>query len=210
MISVKAFQVGVLATNCYVVTDNATGATALIDPGFEDVRVTNELLAAGKENVKFVILTHGHFDHIGSAYHYAKLFDAQIVISSADAPFLSDDRLNLSYMVGTTLEEPFYADITLEDGDVINLGETELKFILTPGHTCGSGCYISEADKVIFSGDTLFCGSIGRTDFPTSDPVKMQLSLRKLKNLAGDYKVYAGHDMSTTLAKERECNIYMR
>ena len=95
-----------------------------------------------------------------------------------------------------------------EDGDTIMLGETELRFMLTPGHTMGSGCYLT--DECIFSGDTLFCTSVGRTDFPTSSMQDMMQSVERLKNLEGDYRVYPGHDMFTSLERERKHNPFMR
>lgn len=210
MIDIKTFAVGMMSTNSYVVTDRETQHTALIDPGCKDAGITSALDTIGKENVKYILLTHGHFDHIACAREYADMFGAEIVISAEDAPFLSDNSLNLSVLLGPSQLKPFYADITLKDGDTLNLGDTTLSFLLTPGHTAGSGCFVSHSDKIIFSGDTLFCGSMGRTDFPTGDFFRMQKSLHRLRDLNGDYIVYPGHDISTTLSYERENNIYLR
>ena len=103
--------------------------------------------------------------------------------------------------------EPFSADILLNDGGILKLGKTNIEFMHTAGHTCGSGCYI--VDSYIFSGDTLFRNSIGRIDFPTGDHDEIIRSLKKLSALDGDYTVYTGHGMSTTLEYERNNNPYM-
>ena len=122
-------------------------------------------------------------------------------------PVIEEPSYNLSKPHGITVA-PFQVDRALEDGDTIMLGETELRFMLTPGHTMGSGCYLT--DECIFSGDTLFCASVGRTDFPTSSMQDMMQSVERLKNLEGDYRVYPGHDMFTSLERERKHNPFMR
>ncbi len=208
MIDVKVFKVGVLATNSYLVTDKETGKVAVVDPGFADKRLTAALEEVGKETVEYILLTHGHFDHIGAVFEYAEKFGAKVVISALDAPFLSDNSLNLSGRLFRGIE-PIEADITLDDNDTVTLGNTVLRFIHTPGHTCGSGCYVSEEDRIIFSGDTLFYRSVGRSDFATSDPVALLDSLHKLMNLQGDYRVLPGHDMETSLSEERMYNPYL-
>lgn len=209
MISVKDFCAGMMSTNTYVITDSATGFIAVVDPACEDSRLTKCLLDAGKDNIKYILLTHGHFDHIGAALYYARAFDAEIVISKEEKSFLSDKSLNLSCMFYGLDLEAFDADLYLGDSDVVSLGETQIKFLLTPGHTSGSGCFICEEDKIIFSGDTLFYCSMGRTDFPTGNAHEMRDSLKKLCGLSGDYRVYPGHDRATTLSFERENNPYI-
>lgn len=207
MISVKTYSVGALGTNAYVITDCDTNYTAVIDPGNTSVELTNALNEIGKENIKYILLTHGHFDHIGAVQEYKEMFDAKVVISKLDEPFLSDNNLNLSAQFLRGLE-PVKADITLDDEDTVSLGNTNIRFILTPGHTCGSGCFVCEEDKLIFSGDTLFYHSVGRTDFPTGNPTTLISSLGKLNLLQGDYKVFPGHDRSSTLSEERTHNPY--
>ena len=209
MITVRAFSVGLMGTNTYLVTDTDTNEVAVIDPGFDDVHLTSTLDEYDVEKVRYVLLTHGHFDHIGAAKYYAEKYDAKIVISSLDSDFLTDPSLNLSSHFGLLLE-PFSADITLSDGDLLTLGSTTFKFIHTPGHTRGSGCFVFEDDRIIFSGDTLFFCSMGRTDFPTSNPLDMFISLCHLRDLEGDYKVFPGHDRSTTLSYERANNPYFQ
>lgn len=208
MIDIQVFPVGALGTNAYVITDKETGKAAVIDPGVADKKLTEALDAIGEDNLEYVLLTHGHFDHIGGVSEYEQKYGPQIVISELDAPFLSDNSLNLSCKLYRGLT-PVYADITLKDGDIVTLGNTKLKFMLTPGHTQGSGCFISEEDRVIFSGDTLFYRSVGRSDFVTSNPDDLLKSLKKLANLQGNYRVLPGHDMETSLEDERAYNPYL-
>ncbi len=208
MIKVRIFPLGMLSTNTYLITDTATGECALVDPACKDENLTREIMKLGKDKLRYILLTHGHFDHIGAAEFYSEMFSAKVVISVTEEPFLSDNNLNLSCMLGPSQLTPVKADLTLSDGDKLTLGETEFHFMLTPGHTSGSGCFIFEEDKVIFSGDTLFYHSMGRVDFPTSNPLGMINSLRKLSNLEGDYTVYPGHDRTTTLSEERKSNPY--
>ena len=137
----------------------------------------------------------------------AEKFDAKIVTGEKNNEFLSNPTLNLTEKHRLSLK-PFSADILLKDGDNFMLGNTEIKYITTPGHTSGCGSYIF--DDTIISGDTLFCESYGRTDFPTGDDAEMAKSIRKLKNLEGDYRVIPGHGPTTTLDHERKYNPLMR
>lgn len=209
MIEVRTFSVGSLSTNCYVVIEKRSGEALVVDPGDTSLSLIKTLDEIGGENIKYILLTHGHFDHIKSASELSQKYDAQIVIGEKEEAFLFDENLNLAFFLGCRSYKPFEADILLSDGDKLSLGESEFTFIETPGHTCGSGCYLFKEDRVLLSGDTLFRASMGRTDFPTSNPVDMMKSLRRLKDLQGDYKVYPGHNQSTTLSYERENNMYM-
>ncbi len=198
---------GLLPTNCYILTDDVTGATAVIDPGFEDQELTDAILALDAKNVKAILLTHGHFDHIMGVNKLKSLTDAKVYIYSDDMQFTTDNSLNLSFMAMPLPIEAFTADVALNDGDIIEFGSLKIRVIHTPGHTIGSCCYLVE--DAIFTGDTLMKGSCGRTDMPTGSYPQMLDSLKKIEKLEGDYHVYPGHECETTLEYERKNNQFM-
>lgn len=195
--------------NCYLLIDEATNEAAIIDPGWYGDIIKNTL---AKENVNlmYILLTHGHFDHVSGVYGLQREEGAAVVIHSNDREHLLDPKKSLAEGNFPEPHQPVTADILVEDGDIIMLGESPIKVMHTPGHTNGSVCYILEDDRVIFSGDTLFCMTAGRTDFWDGSDEKMIESLKKLIALEGDYKVYAGHNRETTLERERTRNWYIR
>lgn len=164
MLLIERFIVSIMQTNCYFVTDKATGLSAVVDPGAYAPGLTQKIEEAG-EKLRYVLLTHGHFDHIGKADEIRKQTGAKIVIGADEEEFLRNNDLNLSIMVTPSGFDAFDADILLEENGIVQLGETQFRLIKTPGHTKGGVCYI--ADNVIFTGDTLMKETIGRTDFPT-------------------------------------------
>ena len=195
---------GALGTNCWLLTDEKSGRTAVIDPGFASDRMFEITKTLGPDDK--ILLTHGHFDHITAAGALRQMTGAKIYITEQDAPFLSSPDLNLSGMMGAPLS-PFSADVLLRDGDEISLGELSIRVMLTPGHTAGSCCYI--VGNAIFSGDTLFCGSVGRTDFPTGSGAAILASVKKLAAMDGDFQIFPGHGETTTLEAERKGNPYL-
>ena len=168
---IKALVLGVLDVNCYLVSTEK--AAVVIDPGFRSVEAL-DFLKNAKDKERLILLTHGHFDHIGYADELARLTDTKIAIGEFDAPALSENTVNLSALFGAPLK-PFCADIILADGQMLNVGDIEFKVIHTPGHTVGGVCYL--CGDTLFSGDTLFAGSIGRTDFlvVALKPLRLQL-----------------------------------
>lgn len=187
--------------NTYLLTDE-NGVSALVDPGAPTPRLPKAL--EGKD-VRYILLTHGHYDHITSVSPVKEITGAQVMIHRLDAPMTEDAGLNLSLLAVGRMTASFSPDHLLEDGEELPFGG--VRVLHTPGHTPGSVCFIG-ADFII-SGDTLFEGGIGRTDFPGSDLEDMKRSLRRLVNLPGDYAVYPGHGDATTLENERMNNYYI-
>lgn len=190
------------ATNTYIVTDEETGETAVVDPSLPEESLIEKL---NGKNVKYVLLTHGHFDHIGGVNLVKEKTGAKVVIHKEDEEMLCDPNKNY----GTDIT-PVYADVLVEDGSELPFGNTRITVLHTPGHTKGGVCYIFNDDRIMFSGDTLFRLTAGRTDLYGGDARIELMSLAKIAELKGDYKVYPGHDSSTTLDFERQYNRYMR
>lgn len=190
------------ATNTYIVTDQESGETAVIDPSLPEESLIEKL---NVKKVKYILLTHGHFDHIGGVNLVKEKTGAKVVIHKEDEEMLCDKNKNYG-----TDNTPIYADVLVEDGTELMLGDSKIKVLHTPGHTKGGVCYIFEDDRIIFSGDTLFKLTAGRTDLYGGDARTELKSLIKIGDLEGDYVVYPGHDDSTTLQFERENNRYMR
>ncbi|MBO7217828.1 MAG: MBL fold metallo-hydrolase [Clostridia bacterium] len=191
-------------TNCYLISNS--NAAAVIDPGESDCEILDFCRLNQNKEIKFIILTHCHFDHIGGVAAVKEIWNCPIIISADEAKGLSDCRINLSgYWTSEKIEiEP---DIMVKNGDIINLGEGSLFVISTPGHTKGSVCYL--ADKTLFSGDTLFRMSVGRTDLPTADYDSLISSLKTLLELDDETRVLSGHGPETIIGFEKENNPYM-
>lgn len=200
-VSYKVF--GDLDNNCYLLLDETTNKSALIDCTVADDRM-RELI--GDTDLQYILLTHGHFDHIGGVRDIKKEYGCKVVISSVDAPMLSSGKASLAAFCGAEQNDT-EPDITVQDGDEIGVGTLKIKVLSTPGHTSGSVCYV--VGDALFSGDTLFYCSCGRTDFPTGSSDDMIKSLKKLASLDGNYKVYTGHNQLSDLDFERKNNPYM-
>lgn len=194
-------QSGPLNVNSYFLVNDKNQAV-VIDSG-ENYKKIKQVSEQYGFEVKAVLLTHAHFDHSGNA---KKLQDdgAKIYISKIDAPKLLNDD-NLSGDFGRKFDY-LTADVTFDDGDELDVFGIKIKVIATPGHTDGSVCFM--VDSALFTGDTLFLGSVGRTDFKSGNREQMVSSIKKLFKLDGDYTVYPGHDEFTTLERERKYNIF--
>ena len=189
--------------NTYVILTDTSAV--VIDPFEFTTEISGLINRSGIEN-RAVILTHGHYDHIKDAVKVRQSSGAKIYIHKEDEECLLYPHFTLCALFGQSLE-PFKADYTFEDGEVLSFGNISLEVMHTPGHTKGACCF--KMGDVLFTGDTLFEGSIGRTDFPRSDSVQMINSLKKLKGLKGDYTVLAGHGEKTSLEHEKKQNVYL-
>ena len=200
---VQTLILGPLGTNCYIYTDDSTGLTAVVDPGYPDQRL---FAAVAGRQVSHILLTHGHADHILGAHELQMRTGAKVVCHPLECKRLDDPDQSLYNGIGIyTVPQPLLqASQTVDDGDQVQVGDTVFTVLHTPGHTDGSVCYL--APGLLFSGDTLFAGSYGRIDFPTGSGTQMTASFRKLCALPGDYRVLPGHDGETTLDMERAHN----
>lgn len=203
--AVECIETGKFCTNTYLIT-GGDGAI-VVDPAADYDRIVARLNALNV-TAKYVLITHGHFDHIGAVAQFAEA-GAKIYISAIDYYILenSDFYVDLGFFGEQVI--PFEADVKLHDGDKFKICNHDFTVMSTPGHTRGGVCYIMDGN-CIFSGDTLFHLNIGRTDFPLCSQTDLIKSVKTLFALSGDYIVYPGHGMKTSLNFERNNNPYVR
>ena len=197
--------VGQLQENCFILFDENKDAF-IVDPGASS-EVIIEAIEKNSLNIKYILLTHGHFDHVGAVATLAKKFKAPVYLSKKDRKFLENPREVRASSFGMEIEAAD-VDVFVKDGDEIPFSDSIIKVIETPGHTLGSVCYL--LNNYLFAGDTLFNGSIGRTDFPESDHALMIESLKKLKELDDDIYVLSGHGPESQISYEKMANPYLR
>ena len=195
MIEIHAIPLGMLQTNCYILTREGSRRCVVIDPG-QQPQPLLDYLQQNQLTVDAILLTHGHFDHVGGVRTLVAETDAPVYLNEADLalpPRMTDG--------------PLYYTASYGEGSQVEAAGLTFQVISTPGHTPGSVCLLTE--DCMFSGDTLFAGSCGRTDFPGGSSQDMLSSLHRLSALDRDYRVFPGHGESTTLAREKQYNPYM-
>ena len=191
--NLKTLALGAYQTNCYLLSNDTEAL--VIDPGYEPDTILDSLEGL---TLKAILLTHGHFDHVGAVKELVAETGCEVYIHAAE-----------STMPPMMTAGPLYYTRTYAEGDTIApIAGAELKVLHTPGHTPGSVCLLWGQE--LFAGDTLFAGSCGRVDLPGGDPAQMMQSLNRLSSLQSDYRVHPGHGPSTTLSQEKRYNPYMR
>ncbi|WP_066637822.1 MBL fold metallo-hydrolase [Desulfolucanica intricata] len=202
----EGFSVGMMAANCYIIGCEETKEACVIDPGDEDKKILSKLEKHGL-NCRYIILTHGHVDHIGALGDVQKATGAKVLIHKDDADMLTSPGKNLSSLMGGRLQ--FAApDRELTDGDIIKVGKIKLEVIHTPGHTPGGICL--KVDHFLITGDTLFAGSVGRSDFPGGSHEQLIASIKnKLLRFPDDTMVFPGHGPESNIGSEKQSNPFL-
>ncbi len=200
----KITSLNIWMTNCYLLETEK--AVIVIDPGYKRENIA-EFLNENADKERLILITHSHFDHIGGAEYLRRETGVKIGIGALDEPALRDEELNCAVNFKRHLE-PFGADFKYNDGDIITVGDINLKVIFSPGHTIGGVCYLGE--NCIFTGDTLFNLSVGRTDFKGGSFEELEKSIKRLYTLPDETLVYAGHGEQTTIGFEKINNPFVR
>jgi len=205
---VVQIAVGQMMANAFAAYNEGSGKAFVVDPGADYERIVERLDENGITEVTHILLTHGHFDHIGAAARLKAQTGAKVCVHRRDASMLQSDTENLAALFGEHIE-PVEPDVILEGGETLLAADIAVEVLHTPGHSGGSVCYI--ANDAMFSGDTLFYRGIGRTDFPGSSAREY---IRSLQNVLGglhkDYTVYTGHGIKTTLFSELQSFPYLQ
>lgn len=204
-IRIKTLVLGMIQTNCYIVSNEVTKEAVVIDPA-DHADIIEQYIKQNDLVCKAVLLTHGHFDHITAATEFAGDAHVDIYAHEAEKDLLKDPDKNLSSQFQR--ERRVIPDVLLKDQQILHLAGFEIRVIYTPGHTIGGACYYFADQEVLFSGDSLFRESIGRTDFPTGNGRLLVESVRnRLMILDDQVKVYPGHGLPTTIGYEKKNNI---
>lgn len=204
---VKTFIVSPMETNGYVVFDENTLDGIVIDPGSDGNKFL-EFIEAEKINLKYIVLTHAHFDHIGGVDEIKRNTGADIMLCKGEEVIAENCRYNLSAFHAPSVT--VYADRILSDGEIVDFGKLSFKVFITPGHTPGGGCFYFEKERVLFTGDTLFFGSVGRTDFELGSMESLIASIKKkILVLPDEVIVYCGHGPKTSIGFEKKNNPFI-
>lgn len=204
---IEKFVLGSMGTNCYIAVNEENGGCFLVDPAAWPPELSSHIRAGGKKPLA-VLLTHGHFDHIMGLDGLLREYDIPVYAFESEKEVLNSARLNLSAMMAGayTFSDARY----VKDGQILDIGGVQIRVIHTPGHTAGGCCYHIPEENVLFSGDTLFRASVGRTDLPTGSMGELVRSVReKLMVLPEETKVYPGHMEETTIGYEKRYNPFL-
>ena len=204
---IQSYVLGVVKTNCYIISNELTKEAIVIDPADQEQEIVKQL---EEQELKLVaiLLTHGHFDHIMAASALANYYDIPIYASEAEKELITDPKLNGSWLIRKNFA--LTPNIYLKDNEILNIAGMNIKVIYTPGHTSGGVCYFFTEENALISGDTLFYESVGRTDMPTGDSRLLLESIEeKLMILSDEVKIYPGHGECTTIGHERRNNSYL-
>jgi len=196
MLKIELMNLGIYWVNAYIIRDENSSSCCILDPGGHPKKVLDYLEKNGL-TLEAILLSHGHFDHVGGVKAIAEATGCQVYLHTAD--LVMPEKLTAG---------PLYYTHSYGEGDTLHLAGLTIDVIHTPGHTPGSVCLLCE--DALFSGDTLFARSCGRTDLDGGDPEAMAASLKRLASFGNDYRVFPGHNSATTLALEKEYNPYMR
>lgn len=204
---IEHYVVGVVGTNCYFIVNEQTGECLIIDPG-DNADVLAQKIEAGGYVPQAILLTHGHFDHIMGVEGLRGRYGVPVYVHEADKEMLERPDLNCGAMIGTSVS--IKADKILRDGDKLALAGMNIEVLHTPGHTPGGVCYYFPKEEIVFSGDTLFCESIGRTDLPGGSSAVLVRSVReKVLKLPDLTVVYPGHGEPTKISTEKQYNPFI-
>lgn len=204
---IEKFVTGIISTNCYIVQNEDTKEAIIIDPAYFPKKMKAYIAEEGLD-IKAILLTHGHFDHIMGIDAILEEFPVPVYVHENEEELINDAVLNESntYTNGYTFSKAEY----IRDGQILEFAGYQFRVIHTPGHTSGCVCYYVESENTLFSGDTLFYASVGRTDFPTSSMSSLVRSIReKLLILPDETLVYPGHMGATSIANEKNMNPYI-
>ena len=206
-LKLQKLTLGPVFTNCYFILNEETKELLIVDPADASAKIKNQVSAMGAKPVG-ILLTHGHFDHIMAAEAVKREYDIPIYACRQEAEMLREPSLNMTANYGRDCSVK--ADVQLDDLEVFEAAGFSIQMLHTPGHTKGSCCYYIQDEGVLFSGDTLFYGSVGRTDFPGGSTAEIVRSLHKLvDSLPEETEVYPGHDASTTIGYEKRYNPFL-
>lgn len=206
---IKTMVVGPIAANCFIIGDKETNEGAIIDPGGDAERILRVVKETGLD-IKFIVGTHGHFDHNAAMKQIKQDLECDFLMHKSDLLFVQRSKKSAMNW-GIDIEQVPDPDKYIEEGDILKLGALELKILNTPGHSPGGICIYIQSENILFSGDTLFYGSVGRTDFDGGSMEELIKSIKeKLYTLPDDTVVYTGHGEQTTIGEEKIHNMFVR